>query len=310
MVNIAPKNPKTYIHTSNCITNYPDGLINLILDAKGPAYVCDEIKREQDPTYIQHHLELTITAHISPAQLAGKRLLDFGCGAGASTVILAKMLPQTQIIGIELEPKNLAIAKARAKFYNLKNVSFQLSPSGLELPANCRKFDAIVLSAVFEHLLPDERKILLPKLWHILNHEGFMFFDETPNRWFPIETHTTHLPLINYLPDNLALLYARHCSKRIDKKASWQSLLRSGIRGGTVKQIKKLLDDPCYKTILMTPSRKNIYDHVSLWQAGYLYPQKNLKGRLKRIAVPFLKIASDICGTPITPYLSLAFTKQ
>ena len=70
-------------------------------------------------------------------------------------------------------------------------------------------FDLINLNAVFEHLLPAERRSLLPELWRRLANNGRLVLTETPWRWFPIETHTTSRPLMNYLPDRLALAVAR-----------------------------------------------------------------------------------------------------
>lgn len=54
-------------------------------------------------------------------------MLDFGCGAGASTVILSKLLPASRITGVELHASNLE--GARAEFYGLDHARFMLSPS-------------------------------------------------------------------------------------------------------------------------------------------------------------------------------------
>ena len=56
-----------------------------------------------------------------------------------------------------------------------------------------------------------------------------------------VEGHTTGLPFINYLPDNLAYFIARRFSKRVENNESWVMLLRKGIRGGTEREIMKIL---------------------------------------------------------------------
>jgi predicted O-methyltransferase YrrM len=293
-------------------TAYPDELLRVILEAKGPGFLCDEIRRDEDPSYLRKHLELTVAAHVDPAELAGADLLDFGCGAGASTVILSQLLPETRITGIELRDANLEIARARAKFYALPHVNFLLSPSGSGLPHGIGPFRAIVLSAVFEHLLPAERKTLLPSLWRLLTPGGVMFIDETPARWFPIETHTTGLPLINYLPDRLAESYARRFSSRVRRDATWDQMRRDGIRGASAKEILGLLPAGEGQPKLIEPQRLGVKGSLDLWIRGYADGGSGgWRGALKRAAAASLAVgASSVHGAWLTPYLSLAIRKS
>src|SRR4029434_1860097 len=76
--------PGSYTPRAAWDTAYSDDLIRVILDGKGPAYLCDEIMRDEDPGYIRRHVELTVTAHVDPLEFADAEVLDFGCGAGAS----------------------------------------------------------------------------------------------------------------------------------------------------------------------------------------------------------------------------------
>ena len=75
---------------THCLTAYDDAVIEAIWEAKGTAWLCDEILRDEDPSYIRSHIVLTITAHVAPEQLRGKRMLEFGSGCGASTIALKK----------------------------------------------------------------------------------------------------------------------------------------------------------------------------------------------------------------------------
>jgi len=125
---------------------------------------CDEIVREESPSGLQTILERALLSFT----LRGRRLLDFGCGGGASTMILARLLLETSIVGVELSDDFLS---ARQEFYGYPNVEFLKSPSGDALPSGMGKFDAIVMSAVFEHLLPQERKTLMSLLWAHLSGE-------------------------------------------------------------------------------------------------------------------------------------------
>jgi 2-polyprenyl-3-methyl-5-hydroxy-6-metoxy-1,4-benzoquinol methylase len=300
-----------YVRRAVWDTAYPDELLRVILEVKGPGFLCDEIMRDEDPSYIRKHLELTVTAHVDPAELAGAELLDFGCGAGASTVILSRLLPRTKLTGIELRGANLEIARARAKFYGLESASFLLSPSGSSVPKGIGPFRAIMLSAVFEHLLPAERETLLPSLWRLLEPGGVMFIDETPARWFPIETHTTGLPLINYLPDRLAESYARRFSRRVRRDATWNQMLRDGIRGSSVKEILGLLSTGEGRPTLVEPRRLGVKGSLDLWIRGYAEGGSGWRGALKRAAAASLAIAApSVDGAWLVPYLSLAIRKS
>jgi 2-polyprenyl-3-methyl-5-hydroxy-6-metoxy-1,4-benzoquinol methylase len=293
-----------YSPVSECETGYELDLIESLLEAKGSAWICDEIRRDESPSYLQKDLRFAILSFIPDEQLAGARLLDFGCGAGASTVVLARMFPETQIVGIELEPDLLALAKRRVAHYGLENIELRRSPSGDRLPDGIGSFDFICLSAVFEHLLPDERRPLLAQLWALLGDGGIVFLNETPHRWNPLESHTTNLPLLNYLPAPLALRLARR-SPRAGSDESWESLLRRGIRGSTQHEVVRMLQEAGDgRPVLMQPTRLGLKDVVDLWYA------KGAPTLRRRAVAAGMKAVNRVRGGGFVPYLYIAVRKQ
>ena len=301
-VNVQLRDPAIFSPRLECQTSYPIDLIKLILDVKGPAWVCDEIARDEDPDYVALHLEKEMRAYFRFEDFVGKRILDFGCGSGASTMLLAKMFPKSEIVGIELEKDLIQIARRRLQHYAFENVRFVESPIGTNVPDELGSFDLIVLSAVYEHLLPDERKVVLPKLWSVLNANGVLFLNQTPHRWFPVELHTTSLPLINYLPDGLTLKASRKFSPRVNEDDSWEFLLRAGIRGATVREIKRLLQD----AQMLRPTLTGLSDRVDLW---FLTTNPDNMKLLKQSARLVLKSINAVTGIAIVPELTLAFRK-
>lgn len=299
-------NEPLFVPVKSCETDYPESLIKLILEVKGIDYLCDEISREINPDYVQRDLQFDLSSYFPNEDFAGKKILDFGCGSGASTMILARMYPKAKIVGVELEEKHLKIAKARLEHYGYQNVEFQVSPSGNKLPAEIGEFDLVVFSAVYEHLLPEERSNVLPLIWSAIKEGGCLFLNMTPHRWFPIEHHTTNLPFLNYLPKSIALRFARKFSGRIDKSETWEVLLRRGIRGATEFEILNTLNQTTTKTAkLLSPKLHK--DRIDLWfaslnQTRHLTVKKGIKALMK--TVKFLT------GQTIVPNLSLVIQKK
>jgi hypothetical protein len=137
-----------------------------------------------------------------------------------------------------------------------------------------------------------------------------MFIDETPARWFPIETHTTGLPLINYLPDRLAETYARRFSNRVRGDATWDEMRRDGIRGASVKEILALLPPGEGRPTLLSPRRLGVRGSLDLWIRGYADDGVGWRGAFKRAMAASLSVAAPLVdGASLVPYLSLAIRK-
>lgn len=297
---------KLFMPTNTCCTSYPPDLIEKILDVKGPTYLCDEILRDENPMYVQHGLRYGILSYVPSDTFDGKKILDFGCGCGSSTMILARMFPNAEIVGVELVADFLSVAKLRSKFYRLDNVSFMLSEDSNSIPDNIGNYDYVILTAVYEHLLLKERIFLLEKIWSNLKQGGVLFINQTPNRYFPFESHTTGLPLINYFPDGMTLYLSRKFSKRVKSDDSWELLLRRGIRGGTTNEIITILSRGSGKPILLEPNRLGIKDQIDLW---YKESRSIRFPIIKKIMFFIMRIFKFFTGINLTPDLSLAIKK-
>jgi 2-polyprenyl-3-methyl-5-hydroxy-6-metoxy-1,4-benzoquinol methylase len=307
-INVKMYDNNDYCHLNECITNYNMMLIEKILNVKGPSWLCDEITRDEDKKSVFADLKYSIFSYINKENFEGKTVLDFGCGCGSSIVNLSRLLPKSNIIGVDIEEKYLEIAEMRKEFYKLDNVSLILSPATDKLPLQ-QKVDYILLSAVYEHLLPYERKILLFQLWSSLKSGGILFINQTPDRRFPIETHTTGLPFINYLPDKLTHLLATKLSKRINREISWNKLLRNGIRGATPNEIYHHLLSFDKNFLFLKPGYSGIHCQSDIWYSSakmrFSSNSKILKDKIKKLLYElaiFFKIS-------LAPYISLAFKK-
>jgi SAM-dependent methyltransferase len=269
---LEPANPDLYTLARTCDTSLPVEIIESLVEELEFAWLCDHIARLEDPTYVAEILKRQLFAYFGPEQYAGKRLLDFGCGIGASSLIMAECLPDTEIVGVELDANRVAIARRLARFKDLKNISFRVSPTPDALPPGIGTFDFVMLSAVYEHLLPEERRTLMPLLWAHIVREGVIFINQTPFRWSPHEHHSTGLWFINYLPAFAAMRLARRFSvvcRETNRNLDWNGLLRHGIRGGTERDMLRNL---CYgsaaKGVILQPTRNGLRDRADYWLSG------------------------------------------
>ncbi|HVY49153.1 MAG TPA: class I SAM-dependent methyltransferase [Minicystis sp.] len=295
--------PGVYVSRASIETTYPTELVAEILAVKGPGYVCDEIARHEDPGYVRKLLEHDVGCYFADAAFVGARVLDFGCGCGASTMILGDLYPAAEIVGVELLAEHLRVAEARKRLLRRDRVRFVQSPSGAEVGVAEGAFDFVVMSAVYEHLLPDERRAVMGALWRALRPGGCLFLNQTPHRLFPIETHTTGLPLLNYLPDAWAHRAACRLSPRIERDESWETLLRKGIRGATDRELLDVLGADAHP---LEPSERGCRDRLDLWYTG-LGPRHAFVKRALRDA---FKVVRRATGVALVPSLAVAFEKS
>ena len=286
-------------------TAYPIDLVEHVLRVKGPVWLNDEIRRDEDPSATQSFIRWNVLSYADSRDFAGRRLLDFGSGCGASSMVLARALPETEIVGVELLSDSVMLARHRAEYYGVGDrVRFVLSADANKLPAAIGNFDYVMLSGVWEHLLPSERRRLLPLIWSKLKAGGVLFVFETPHRWFPIESHTTLLPFINYLPDRAAHYCCRRFSRRVDRESSWADLLRAGIRGGTAREIVSILGEG----EILTPAWDGATrDQIDLW---YQHARDGGTSLAKEVAMRCLKAVKAVTGTTLSPYLGIAVRRR
>ena len=305
---VEPADEKLFVPIRSCTTKYPLDLIEHVLAVKGLTGLCKQITRDESEKSLALFLHHALLSYIPAEAFPGKRLLDFGCGSGASTIILARMFPRTHIVGVELDEQMVALARHRAAYYEVDTLSFYVSPDANSLPPTIGTFDFVVLSAVWEHLLPHERNTLVPQLWRRLNDGGVLFVNQTPHRWYPIERHTTGLPFLNYVPARVAQRIANRFSKRLPGGESWEQLLRRGIRGGTSREAMGILRRAGDGVpVLLKPTRLGTKDTVDVW---YARSQRARPMKSKALMRVTFKIINGITRSTFAPGIDLAIEKR
>lgn len=227
------------------------------------------------------------------------KILDFGCGEGHALDVLLEMYPNARFVGADIDRGLLATC--RAHFGGNPRVTLIEMTNPMATDNFGSEFDVIQLNAVFEHLLPEERKKLMPDLWQRLRLGGYFVLTETPWRWFPIETHTTGLPFVNYMPDRLALAAVRY---RHSKSLVWNDALKYGVRGATVKEIISCIGDSDNAIVRVQPSAADARDMLEVWWRGEIR-----KTRVKKLTYQALRLLEQTTSLTISPWVNLVLRK-
>jgi 2-polyprenyl-3-methyl-5-hydroxy-6-metoxy-1,4-benzoquinol methylase len=122
-----------------------------------------------DPTLFSWH---RARYQFAAAYVAGRRVLDVGCGEGYGAALLAEHAEE--VVGVDYSAA--AVDHAR-KTYQRSNLRFLVADATAPAPV-AGQFDAITCFEVIEHILGDDQ--LLAGLARMLNPEGWLLMS-TPN---------------------------------------------------------------------------------------------------------------------------------
>lgn len=136
------------------------------------------------------------------------RILEIGCGTGSSTAAFGLFCQE--IHGFEINAASIEAARARCGYFGLSNAQFTACPPEALLQGSLNAFDqldAVLFYAVIEHMTIQERLDFIGRLWERLSPGGVMIVVETPNRFTFFDYHTSEMPFLHLLPDELARRY-------------------------------------------------------------------------------------------------------
>jgi SAM-dependent methyltransferase len=140
---------------------------------------------------VDHHLEYLVPRMLPNMQPNVRRMLDFGCGSGGSAVALAMVYPGMRFFGTDIDPKEIAAARERAKLYNVADrCEFAHVEENGRLPFPDESFDFCLCSSVIEYVIETEaRQFCVQEMVRLVATGGLLFFS-VPNRLYPFEVHT------------------------------------------------------------------------------------------------------------------------
>lgn len=244
----------------------------------------------------------------SARPLAGARVLEIGCGTGASTVALAEQ--GAAVTAIDIDEASLNVARVRCEAHNVSCNLLQANGADAPRFLEGEPYDFVIFFACLEHMTHAERMRAMQDTWRAIQPGALWCVIETPNRLWFFDDHTSRLPFFNWLPDELAFEYSRfsvrepfRSSYRTLSDSAFESFLRHG-RGVSFHEFELTMGDV---------ARLDVVSSLPLWSRsrGFLNLRElarhyRRRFRLERMLRSF---APEIHPGFFQPYLDLIIRK-
>jgi SAM-dependent methyltransferase len=193
------------------VTRYSERVLRMLIERKGPA---------RTPAYLAYketrgpHFLGPLFRYLRARGAGDLSVLEIGCSFGHMTEYLAEQPEVATIVTFDTDPAFVAIVRAKVAELGLgkvREVALFGNDETRRLPWAAGAFDLVLAIGVVEHLPARNRRAQVDEYYRVLAPGGHLAILDTPNRWFPLETHSVGLPLVQWLPPRLAYGYARAC---------------------------------------------------------------------------------------------------
>jgi len=288
------------------VTTYSERVVRMLIERKGPrrAALYLPFKRTRG-----RHFLSPLFRYLRGLGAGGLSVLEVGCSFGHITECLAEEPDVAELYTFDTDPAFVAITRAKVEEMGLKavrEVAGFTNEETCRLPYADARFDLVLAIGVVEHLPARNRRAQVDEYYRVLTSGGHIAILDTPNRAFPLETHSVGLPFIQWLPPRLAYRYAR---------------LGHPARFGDVSYVEFTADGTGWRNASLgdcLPSRgwAGIDDVTEAAGYGWRFFRATARSRSRRALLPLFAIgcaAVRAAGRPPSlclPYLNLLFRKR
>lgn len=284
-------------------THYSRRAIQMLIDRKGvgraSAYLSFKEARGQrflNPLF--HYFEATGIGNL--------KLLEVGCSFGHITEYLNDQASVSEIHTFDVDRAFVEITRANVEDLGLAKVKEVLHLTTEQtrcLPFHEGAFDLVLAMGVVEHLPFENRQLYVDNYYRTVKVGGFVAFFDTPNRFFPLETHTVGLPFVQWLPSELAFMYAKALGRM--KGVSFADFTRPGTAWRNAS----------YYECLPKSRMVDLRDLTEEIGYGYRFFARDARSWKGKAALPVLSVFRalarwlDVPPSFFLPYLNLVFQK-
>jgi SAM-dependent methyltransferase len=190
-------------------THYSERVIRMLIERKGarraPLYFPFKETRGR-------HFLRPLFEYLRRRGARSLTVLEVGCSFGHNTEYLAEQPEVAALHTFDTDPAFVEMVRTKVAELGLaavREVRLLSNEETCRLPWDDGAFDVVVVCGVIEHLPERLRRGQVDEYYRVLARGGHIAILDTPNRLFPLETHSVGLPLVQWLPPRLAYRYAR-----------------------------------------------------------------------------------------------------
>lgn len=286
-------------------TRYSERVVRLLIERKGAL---------RAPPYFAYrgtrgpHFLGPLFRHLRGRGARDLAVLEVGCSFGHMTEHLDEQPEVASIFTFDTDPAFVEIVRAKVKELSLHRVRQVLHLPNDEtrrLPYADRAFDLVLVVGVVEHLPARNRRAQVDEYYRVLAPGGHIAILDTPNRCFPLETHSVGLPLVQWLPAPLAYRYARTFRPRRFRAVTYAGFTADGTgwRNAT------------FRECLPSWGSAGLEDLTEEAGYGWRFFRDTARSRTRRAALPAFAALCAVLGAAgrppslALPYLNLLFRK-
>ncbi|HTY80368.1 MAG TPA: class I SAM-dependent methyltransferase [Candidatus Bathyarchaeia archaeon] len=287
-------------------TTYSARVVRMLVERKGAArapqyftYRETRGRRFMDPLF----------AYLRRRGARDLRVLEVGCSFGHITECLADEPLVREIATFDTDPAFAAMVRVKVEelgLHRVRQVDLLSNEETQRLPYPDRAFDLVLVLGVVEHLPVRGRRRIVDEYYRVLAPGGHIAILDTPNRLFPLETHSVGLPLIQWLPPRAAFAYAKLGRPGRMRGVSYAEFTADGV-GWRNASLRECLPSTG------TAALEDVTEEAGF---GWRFFQDTARSRVRRRLLPVFGLA---CGglrrlglspSLALPYLNLLLRKR
>ena len=285
-------------------TRYSARVLEMLIERKGI---------ERAPLYLPfketrgRHFLSRLVGYLDARGARALRVLEVGCSFGHNTEFLNEQALVRELHAFDVDPAFVAMTRAKVEELRLTKVRQVLLLTDDEttrLPFPDGTFDVVIAVGIVEHLPPGDRRRYVDEYYRITAPGGHVAILDTPNRAFPLETHSVGLPGIQWLPPRAAFAYAR--------------LLRAKFRGVSLEEFDRhgAWRNASLRECLPSPGRATVRDVTEEAGYGWRFFRDTARSRTRRAVLPAFAVACAALAAMsrppslALPYLNIVLEKR
>jgi len=287
-------------------TTYSERVVRMLIERKGArrAVLYFPFKETRG-----RHFLAPLFAYLRRAGAGRLRVLEVGCSFGHVTEWLAEVPEVAELHAFDTDAAFVEIARAKAEELGLavvRDVAHLTNEETCRLPHPDARFDLVLAIGVVEHLPERTRRAQVDEYYRVLARGGHLVILDTPNRLFPLETHSVGLPFVQWLPPPLAYRYARWGRRGRFRDVGYAEFMADGTgwRNASLAEC------------LPSGGRAEIDDVTEEAGYGWRFFRDTARSRGRRALLPAFALAAAALGRAgrspslCLPYFNLVFRKR